>query len=75
VLFFDHLHVNVKFRILFRGQYHHSGQFLAFQKTAFLLGFSQKISKSSKKQNAPYRILERFLTISTAWGQPTDSQN
>jgi hypothetical protein len=45
------------------------------QKTAVLLGFLQKISKSSKKQNAPNRILARFFGILTAWDRPTTWKN
>jgi hypothetical protein len=73
--FFDHLYVSVKIRALFSGQGKDSGQFLTPQKTAVLLGFLQKISKSSKKQNASNRILARFFGILTAWDRPTTWKN
>jgi hypothetical protein len=45
------------------------------QKTAVLLGFLQKISKSTQKQNAPNRILERFFAGLAAWLWPTACEN
>jgi hypothetical protein len=73
--FFDHLYVSVKIRALFSGQGKDSGQFWTPQKTAFLQGFLQKISKSTQKQNAPNRILERFFAGLAAWLWPTACEN